>query len=80
MPDDRIPKGSFDWKLSLLLMAIVSICYIGYRIANAGPRPEEVPCAPGQAAIAPCNQELAAEKEEKAEASREREAKGTPTK
>ena len=80
MPDDRKPQGSFDWKLSLFLMALVSICYVGYRIVNGGPRPEQVACAPGQAEVTPCNEAMAAEKEGTAKVGREREAEGMPTK
>ena len=76
MADDRTPKRSFDWKLSLILMVIVAICYIGYRIGNGGPRPEEVACAPGQADLTACNEELAAQEKDKEEQGRDREREG----
>ncbi len=78
MPDDRTPQGSFDWKLTLLLMAIVSVCYVGYRLGHRGPRPQEVPCAPGQAGVTACNEGLAAAERDNAQAGRDREAEGMP--
>jgi hypothetical protein len=80
MPDDPIPQRSFDWKLSLILMVIVAICYIGYRVGNGGPRPEEVPCAPGQAEVTDCNEELAAPEKGDKEQGKEREMEGAAPK
>jgi hypothetical protein len=79
MADDRDPRPSFDVKLSLILMVIVAICYLGYRIGNGAPRPEEVPCAPGQADLTDCNEEMAADRSEQRQG-RERDMEGTAPK
>ncbi len=77
MADDRDPRPSFDVKLSLILMLIVAICYLGYRIGNGAPRPEEIPCAPGQADLTDCNEEMAAEGKGEQRQGRERDMEGT---
>jgi hypothetical protein len=76
MADDRTPKPAFDVKLSLILMVIVAICYLGYRVGNGGPRPEDVPCAPGQANLTACNEQMAADDMQGKQRGRDREMKG----
>jgi uncharacterized phage infection (PIP) family protein YhgE len=80
MPDDRDPQRSFDVKLSLILMAIVAICFVGYRVGHGGPRADQVPCAPGQAEVAVCNEELADEREGNVQLGRDRELEGARVK
>ena len=80
MADDRNPQRSFDVKLSLILMVIVAICFIGYRVSHGGPRPDEVPCAPGQANLTDCNEAMAADEAGNDRKGRERELEGSPAK
>ncbi len=61
MRSENNPSRSFDLKLSLVLMLIVSVCFVGYRMSHGGPAPDEVACAPGQENVTDCNQQMADE-------------------
>ncbi|MBJ6123480.1 hypothetical protein [Sphingomonas mollis] len=70
------PSRSFDLKLSLILMLIVSVCFIGYRMSHRGTAPNEVACAPGQENVTDCNQQMANEATGNDETQRERQMEG----
>jgi hypothetical protein len=76
MRSENNPNRSFDLKLSLILMLIVSVCFVGYRMSHGGPAPDAVACAPGQENVTDCNQQMANEAAGNDEIQRERETEG----
>ncbi|KQU56916.1 hypothetical protein ASG67_17505 [Sphingomonas sp. Leaf339] len=76
MHSENNPSRSFDLKLSVILMLIVSVCFVGYRMSHGGPAANEVACAPGQENVTDCNQQMANEATGNNEARQEREIEG----